>query len=344
MRIPSTIVAALLISLAMLTACGNSSTDSEHKDEKGHAHDDAKGHREDAPHDKKEGHQEGDRHEAGAGSEGEDHDETLKLSPEALKAAHLSITAAGPGTIRETLPLYGVVKPNAERVRSVTARFPGIVRSVNAKIGDTVVQGATLATVESNESLQVYSISSPQAGVVTERFTNPGEQAEQQPLFTVADLSSVWVELALFPRDRNRVQTGQIVRIQTTDGGPQRDGKIVFVSPLGSASTQSLAARVLLDNKDGQWSPGLYVRGEVTIGEIAAALVVPVAALQELEEGTSVFLQTAEGLQPKAVKVGRRDGQFVEILEGVAAGDQVVGEGSFVLKAEMGKGEAEHDH
>jgi len=82
----------------------------------------------------------------------------------------------------------------------------------------------------------------------------------------------------------------------------------------------------------------------VTIGEIAAALVVPFAALQELEEGTSVFVQTAEGLQPKTVKVGRSDGQFVEILEGVAAGDQVVGEGSFVLKAEMGKGEAEHDH
>lgn len=344
MRNSYTTVAALLISLTLLTACGKSSPESEHKDEKGHAHDDAKGHAEGEAHDEKEGHQEGDRHEGGAGSEEEEHDETLKLSPEALKAAHLSIAAVGPGIIRETLPLYGVVKPNAERVRSVTARFPGIVRSVTAKIGDTVGQGATLATIESNESLQVYPISSPLAGVVTERFTNPGEQAEQQALFTIADLSSVWVELALFPRDRSRVQMGQAVRVQTADGGPTRDGKIVFVSPLGSANTQSLTARVLLDNKDGQWSPGLYVRGEVTIGESSAALVVPVAALQELEEGTSVFVQTADGLKPHRVKLGRSDGRFAEILEGVAAGDNVVGEGSFVLKAEMGKGEAEHDH
>lgn len=344
MRNTSITVAVLLISLSALTACGKSSPESEHKDEKGHAHDDAKGHAEGDAHDEKEGHQEGDRHEGGAGPGGEEHDETLKLSPEALKAANLSIAPAGPGTIRETLPLYGVVKPNAERIRSVTARFPGIVRSVNAKIGDTVGQGATLATVESNESLQVYPIASPLAGVVTERFTNPGEQAEQQPLFTVADLSSVWVELALFPRDRGRVQIGQAVRVQTADGGPTRDGKIVFVSALGSANTQSLTARVLLDNKDGQWSPGLYVRGEVTIGEASAALVVPVAALQELEEGTSVFVQSAEGLRPTAVKVGRSDGRYVEILEGLATSDKVVGEGSFVLKAEMGKGEAEHDH
>ncbi|MDO9453229.1 MAG: efflux RND transporter periplasmic adaptor subunit [Stagnimonas sp.] len=319
-----------------------------HADEKGHAHDDEKGHDEAKPHDEaKESHSEGDQHEEGGeaahGEEGE-HSEALKLTSEARKAAGLVIAAAGPATLVETLPLYGVVKPNAERVRSVTARFPGVVRSVNAKVGDSVRQGAGLATVESNESLQVYGVSSPLAGVVTERFTNPGEQAEGQPLFTVADLSSVWVELSLFPRDRNRIRVGQTVRVKAADGGVQSEGKIVFVSPLGSSVSQSLAARVLLDNSDGRWTPGLYVQGEVGVGESSVALAVPVSALQELEGGTSVFVEDADGLEQRAVKTGRSDGRVTEILEGLKAGEAVVGEGSFVLKAELGKGEAEHAH
>jgi membrane fusion protein, heavy metal efflux system len=322
-------------------------SDAGHPDEKGHAHDHDEGHSEADPHDEKEGHSEGDRHESGASKGGHEeggHAEALKLTPEARKAAGLVIAAAGPATLVESLPLYGVVKPNAERVRSVTARFPGVVRSVAVKIGDGVRQGQALATVESNESLQVYSVSSPLAGVVTERFTNPGEQAESQPLFTVADLSTVWVELSLFPRDRSRVKTGQTVGVQTADGGPTGEGRIVFVSPLSSSATQSLSARVQLDNSDGRWSPGLYVQAQVAIGESTVALAVPAAALQELEGGTSVFVDDADGLEPRVVKTGRSDGRVVEIVEGLQAGDAVVGEGSFVLKAELGKGEAEHEH
>jgi cobalt-zinc-cadmium efflux system membrane fusion protein len=269
---------------------------------------------------------------------------TLTLTPQARKAAGLELAPAGPATLVETLPLYGVIKPDAERVRSVTARFPGVVRNVAVKIGDSVRQGQTLATVESNESLQRYAVSSPLAGVVTERSTNPGEQAGSQPLFTVADLSSVWVELALFPRDRSRVRNGQAVHIRAGDGGPAGDGRIVFVSPLSSSATQSLTARVQLDNGDGRWSPGLHVRGTVAIGETALALAVPAAALQDLEHGPSVFVDSADGLRPQAVKTGRSDGRVVEILEGLRAGQMVVGEGSFVLKAELGKGESGHEH
>lgn len=346
---------ALLLVALTLSACGESKTpeakpaaEAAHTDEKGHAHDDEKGHDEGKPHNEaEEGHSEGDQHEEGGeaahGEEGE-HSEALKLTPEARKAAGLVIAAAGPATLVETLPLYGVVKPNAERVRSVTARFPGVVRSVNAKIGDTVRQGAKLATIESNESLQMYGVSSPLAGVVTERFTNPGEQAEGQPLFTVADLSSVWVELSLFPRDRNRIRVGQAVQVKAADGDVQGNGKIVFVSPLGSSVSQSLSARVQLDNSDGRWTPGLYVQGEVGVGESSVALAVPVSALQELEGGISVFVEDADGLEQRAVKTGRSDGRVTEILEGLKAGEPVVGEGSFVLKAELGKGEAEHDH
>lgn len=338
----------LLIALSLAACGGADKAPATHTDEKGHAHEDAKGHEAGDAHDESEGHKEGDRHEAAAkGEHGEEggHAEAIKLTPEARKAAGLIVAPAGPATLIESVPLYGVVKPNAERMRSVTARFPGVVRSVAVKVGDAVRQGQALASVESNESLQVYTTTSPLAGVITERLTNPGEQAETAPLFTVADLSSVWVELSLFPRDRARVRMGQDVRVSATDGGLTGDGKIVFVSPLGTGATQTITARVLLDNAEGQWAPGLYVRAEVSVGKTDVPLAVPAAALQELDEGgLSVFLDDADGLEPRPVKVGRNDGRFVEILEGLSAGDQVVGEGSFVLKAEQGKGGAEHGH
>lgn len=279
----------------------------------------------------------GEHGEKGAG-------EALKLSAAAREAAGLQIAPAGPATLVENLPLYGLVKPNAERVRSVTARFPGVVRSVAVKVGDTVRQGQALASVESNESLQVYTAASPLSGVITERFTNPGEQAESAPLFTVADLGSVWVELSLFPRDRARVQLGQEVRVSATEGVLAADGKIVFVSPLGSGATQTVTARVLLDNSKGEWTPGLYVRADVAVGRSEAELSVPVAALQQLDGGTAVFVDGPTGLAPRLVRTGRDDGRRVEILAGLSTGENVVGEGSFVLKAELAKGEASHDH
>src|SRR5690606_18260569 len=150
--------------------------------------------------------------------------------------------------IRETLPLYGVIAPNAERVHEVSARFPGPIRSVSGKIGDRVKQGQVLATVESDESLQVYSIVAPLSGVITARNANPGEQSRSRARFTVADLSTVWVELSLCPRDLAKVRVGQKVQIKSVDAGLSAVGELVYVAPIGSNSRQTVSGRVLLDN------------------------------------------------------------------------------------------------
>jgi membrane fusion protein, heavy metal efflux system len=106
----------------------------------------------------------------------------VALTAEQLKAAGIRLETAGPAQIREALPLYGVVAPNAEHVREVSARFPGVIRSVERKLGDAVRQGDVLANVESNESLQVYAVRSPIAGVISSRNANAGEQAGDKPL------------------------------------------------------------------------------------------------------------------------------------------------------------------
>lgn len=264
----------------------------------------------------------------------------IKLSPEQIKASEIGIATAGPINIRETLPLYGVITANAERVREVTARFPGVIRSVNRKVGDTARQGESLATVESNESLQTYSIASPLSGVITARNANPGEQTAEKMLFTVADLSTVWVELSLFPRDVAKVRLGQNVLIKSSEAGLQSIGKVVYVAAFGQAANQTLTARVLLDNSERRWAPGLYVSAEVTLSETEVPLAIRSEAVQMLDGQSNVFVQDKEGFVPHAVKLGRRDSETAEVLSGLNAGDVYASTNSFVLKAEHLKAQA----
>ena len=271
-----------------------------------------------------------------------DGDDRIRLEPEQAVKAGIGLATAGPASVRERLPLYGVVAPNAERVREVTARFPGVIRGISKRVGDAVRQGETLATVESNESLQTYPVVAPLSGVVTARNANPGEYAGDSPLFTVADLSSVWVELSLFPRDIAKVRVGQPVRVRGADTAQSADGKVIYVAPFGSSSSQTLTARVLLDNSDRRWPPGLYVTAELTLSSTPVPLAVQSEALQTIDERTVVFVKDADGFVARTVTVGRNDGEISEVIAGIEAGEAYATTNSFILKAELGKGEAEH--
>jgi cobalt-zinc-cadmium efflux system membrane fusion protein len=268
----------------------------------------------------------------------------VRLSAAQLQAANITLATAGPAGVRESLSLYGVITPNAERIRHVSARFPGLIRSVSRKTGDAVREGDTLAIIESNESLRSYPLIAPQSGVVTERHANPGEQAGDKALFTIADLSSVWVELALFPRDVAKVQIGQSVRVRTADSSAPGTGKVVYVAPFGSVTNQTLSARVLLDDPDRRWAAGLYVTAEVSLSASVVPLAVRNEALQTLEGGSVVFVRDEDGFEPRPVELGRSDGEMTEVRSGIGAGDTYAAGNSFILKAELGKGSAEHEH
>lgn len=335
-------IALLIGSALVLSGCGNSDEPAPHpgkqQDEhgkSGHKEKDAAG-----EHGEK-GHAEG---EEKGHAEGGEEGEGIKLSAEQIKAAGIGLAQAGPAELRESLPLYGAVTPNAERVREVAARFPGVIRTVTAKIGDAVRQGDALANVESNESLQNYAVTAPQGGVITARNANPGEQTGDKTLFTVADLSTVWVELSLFPRDVAKVRVGQKVRVKSNDSGLEAEGKVVYVAPFGQAVNQTLTARVLLENPERRWAPGLYVIANVTLAQTRVPLAIRNEAVQTLEGKTVVFVQGEHGFEPREIALGRSDGEFSEVVSGLTAGDTYVAANSFILKAELGKGSAEHGH
>lgn len=282
-------------------------------------------------------HAEGEEEHEGEG-------EHVELSAEQIAAAGLELVEAGPAQIHETLPLYGTIVPNAERTLEVAARFPGVVRSVAKRIGDPVRHGETLATVEANESLETYAVTAPLSGVVTARNTNPGEQTGDKPLFTVADLTTVWVELSVFPRDAGKVRVGQRVRVANPDTRDSAEGEVIYIVPFGRAESQTRTARVLLDNPDRRWAPGLYVTAEVLLNESRVPLAIRSEALQTLEGRSVVFVQTDEGFAPREIELGRSDGKHAEVLSGLEPGVSYVAKNSFILKAELGKGEAEHGH
>jgi len=268
----------------------------------------------------------------------------IQLTAEQLKQSAIAVAQAGPAEIREALPLYGVIAPNAERVREITPRYTGVIRSVGKRIGDAVRQGEPLAVVESNESLENYTITAPLAGVIIARNANPGEQAGDKALFTVADLSSVWVEVSVFPRDVAKVRVGQSVRVKSADRALSAEGEVIYVAPFGSSTNQTVTARVLLDNAERKWPPGLYVTADVTLAKTQVPVAVRQIALQTLEDRNVVFVQREKGFAPQVIQTGRGDGEFAEVLSGLQGGERYATTNSFILKAELGKGEAEHEH
>jgi len=266
-----------------------------------------------------------------------------RISAAAAKTVGIDVARAGPASIREQLPLYGAVKPNAERVREVIARFPGTLKSVSKAIGDPVGKGETLATIESDESLQTYAVTAPMTGVITAREADPGEQAGSEVLFSITDLSSVWVELSLFPADAARVRAGQAVRVTSVDGRISGDGRIALVGALGQAATQTLTARVPLANDDRRWTPGLFVNGAVALSETAVSVAVAATAVQTLDGESVVFVPVDGGYAARSVRLGRSDGEAIEVLAGLAAGEAYVARNSFIVKAELGKKGLEED-
>lgn len=273
----------------------------------------------------------------------EEHEEkAAELSDAQLKTAGIEIAQVGPADIRETIALYGTVEANGERIQHISARFPGIIKSVNKKLGDSVRQDEVLAIIEGNDSLRSYSITAAFSGVVAERNANAGEHTGDKPLFVIADLSSVWVDVAVFPRDLGKVRSGQSVRITNPANEFQVDGNIIAMGSLGAAN-QTVGARVLVDNSERLWVPGMFVNADVTLATTPVKLAIRNEALQEHEGKRVVFVKTSKGFEPRPVKLGRTDGEVSEVLGGVTAGETYATKNSFIIKADLGKDGAEHE-
>ena len=268
----------------------------------------------------------------------------VEIAAAAAQEAGVVIETAGPRLIQDVLPLYGAIAVNPESVRAVSARYPGPIKTVSRSLGDSVTRGDLLATVESNESLQTYSVVAPIGGVITSRNANPGEVAGETPLFEITDLGNVTAQLSVFARDIGRVRPGQNVRVRSVDGAIEGTGQVIGVSPGGAGSNQALIVRVKIDNGERRWTPGLYVNAEVLIGGKEVPVAVKTASLQRVGDGQVVFRNAGDAYEAQPVEMGRSDGEWTEIVSGVPAGAKYVAANSFLIKAQIEKSSAAHDH
>lgn len=274
----------------------------------------------------------------------DDHDAGVKLTDAQVAAAGIELLKAGPRELRDILRINGSVQPNQEALVKVTPRFPGVIRSMRKRLGDKVKKDEVLATIESNQSLTTYELKAPIDGTVIDRDGTLGEFAsEAKPIFTIADLSTMWIDLAVYRQDFSKVRLGDPVSIDVGDGGPAIESKIDYLSPIGAADTQTAIARTIVPNA-GRLRPGLFVDGKVILSARPVPIAISTSALQTMEGKTVVFVREGETFSTREIELGGRDADWVEVTFGLVDGDVYAAKNSFVIKAELGKASAAHEH
>lgn len=271
--------------------------------------------------------------------------ETTTITAAMAEQAGIRVAPIAAGTIADEHDVQGLLTPVDGRVAQVMARFPGPIRSLRANVGDRVAAGQVLASIESNLSLTTYTVSAPISGVVLARQAQVGGVAgEGTPLFEIGDLSTLWVDLHIFGNDTQHITAGVPVTVARMTDGVSQTTTLERVLPGTATASQSTVARATLRNDDGLWRPGAAVKARIVVATQPAAQVVPLTALQSMDGKDVVFVRTGDTYTARPVRLGARDAGKVEVLDGVTPGEQVVVEQSYVVKADIGKAGASHEH
>ena len=267
------------------------------------------------------------------------------MTAEAVKTSGLVIESAGPARIKSVIKVNGRVQPNEEHMTHVIPRYPGIVKKITKRLGEAVAKDEVVAVVESNESLQPYEVKSSLAGTVIEKDVRQGEFVKEgEVIYVVADLSTVWVDLNVPRKDFDKLKVGQAVTVFAGEGLTNAADTISYISPFGAEDTQTMLARVELANPNGTWRPGLFVTGEIVVEEAEVPLAVKTGALQTFRDWDVVFMADGGTFEIAILELGRHDGEWAEILSGLSAGQKYASENSFIIKADILKSGASHDH
>jgi cobalt-zinc-cadmium efflux system membrane fusion protein len=186
-------------------------------------------------------------------------------------------------------------------------------------------------------------VTAPKSGTILERHTNTGDVAGSDPLFVIADFGQLEAYLHVFPRDAARVKTGQNVRLGIAGGDMSVETKIIRFLPIAGTNSQTRVAVVKLP-ADAGLQPGMRLMAQVVIAENEVPLAVRETGLQSFRDFTVVYAKVGETYEVRMLELGRRDGEMVEVISGLRPGEIYVTENSFLIKADIDKSGASHDH
>ncbi|KTD61720.1 efflux RND transporter periplasmic adaptor subunit [Legionella spiritensis] len=283
------------------------------------------------------------------GVEGNHHENhVLILSAKTIKKYNIKTEQAGKQEIQMTRDVLGKIVPDANKTIFIYPRYSGIIKKLTKFLGDKVKKGELLAEIESNQTLQTYAIHAPFSGYIIKKEANVGEFVKTgSPVYQLANLSFVWVHLFIYRKNVDLIKKGQKIIIYNEKVPEKKMATVIdYVSPLGVEHNQTMLARATLPNDIDKliWIPGLYVDARVVVASKTVPVAVRKTAVQTLGGKKVVFIKTAGGFVPRACQFGIEGRDYIEVLQGIKAGQDYVVQNSFILKAEMEKESVGDDH
>lgn len=317
---PHSLAICLLLSLSLTV---HASGDHEHEEGHGHSHEQEHGHDQEHEHE----------------HEHDNSSETTDISAPMATANSIRTAIASSGTVNATLPIFATLVVPPQQEIQLSGRFPGLITDVRVAPGDSVKKGQSLATIESNESLSRYEVRSPISGVISDSHAATGNLASNEPLFVIVDLSGLWLEIPIYPSQREEIATGQPVTLPAHEISTQ----IESVAPPAHGRPY-WRARAKVSNSHGDLTPGEVALVHITTAETVAQVRVENRALQTHEGNTVVFVHHDGEYEARPVTTGASDDRFTEITAGLNPGEEYVTDNSYLIKADIGKSGAAHQH
>ena len=319
---PHTLAICLLLSLSLTV---RASGDNEHEEGHGHSHEQQHSHDQEHEHEHEHEH--------------DNSSETTDISAPMATANSIRTAIASSGTVNATLPIFATLVVPPQQEIQLSGRFPGLITDVRVAPGDSVKKGQSLATIESNESLSRYEVRSPISGVISDSHAATGNLASNEPLFVIVDLSGLWLEIPIYPSQREEIATGQPVTLPAHEISTQ----IESIAPPAHGRPY-WRARAKVSNSHGDLTPGEVALVHITTAETVAQVRVENRALQTHEGNTVVFVHHDGEYQARPVTTGASDEKFTEITAGLNPGEEYVTDNSYLIKADIGKSGAAHQH
>jgi cobalt-zinc-cadmium efflux system membrane fusion protein len=266
------------------------------------------------------------------------------ITAEAGKAGGIEVLTAGPATIGETRELFGTVALDPSARSEIRGQFPGRVVSVTKAVGDYVQRGQLLARIESSESLQIYPVYATVGGVVAERNGNPGDVTGDRALYVITDPARTSVVFNIFPKDLALIQPGMRVEIEAMDGTPVAASQLGGYLPEGNAEAGTALVRTSVPNRAGRLRAGMALRGKVVVNAVTVPLAVRTEAIQPFRDFKVVFANFGQDYEVRMLELGRSSPEWTEVLSGIKPGTPYAAKGSFLIRADIEKSGASHDH
>lgn len=247
--------------------------------------------------------------------------------------------------IKQIVRARGKILPSEHRIAHVIPRFSGVVREGRKHVGDPVEKGEVVATIESNQSLQPFEVRAQISGTVINGHLIVGEFVpDSQWIYIVADLSVVWADLFVPLRESDKLALGQQVEVSSVNTAARAQGTVTYLAPYADEKSQSRLVRVELPNPGGQFLPGAHVTGDIVVGRVPVPVAVRREAIQRYNNWLVVFAKVGDTYEARPIETGRADPVWAEVTQGLRPDSEYVAENSFLVKADILKSGATHDH